>query len=81
VPEGLGRAYINQHLSIIRTTKIEPRFLSAYISSPSGQRDILGRNRQAVKAGLNFDDIRSLIVPMPPRELQRDFVRFRTGLV
>jgi type I restriction enzyme S subunit len=28
-----------------------------------------------VKAGLNFDDIRSFVVPVPPRGLQQDFVR------
>jgi len=34
---------------------------------------VLGRNRQGVKAGLNFDDIRSLVIPLPPLELQRTF--------
>ena len=36
---------------------------------------MLGRNRQGVKAGLNFDDIRSFVVPLPPIELQREFAR------
>ncbi len=75
VPEGIGPAFINQHLSILRTKALVPRFLSAYLTSPVGQRQVLGRNRQAVKAGLNFDDIRSFVVPVPPIELQRDFTR------
>ncbi len=75
VPEGLGPAFINQHLSILRTTALVPRFLSAYFVSPVGERQVLGRNRQGVKAGLNFDDIRSFIVPVPPLELQREFAR------
>jgi type I restriction enzyme S subunit len=75
VPNGIGTAFINQHLSILRTSKINPRFLSAYFASPAGQRQVLGRNRQAVKAGLNFDDIRSFEVPEPPIELQNEFVR------
>ena len=33
------------------------------------------RNRQGVKAGLNFDDVRSLMTPCPPRELQDEFSR------
>jgi len=75
VPEGLGKAYINQHLSILRTKQLVPRFLSAYVASPVGQRQIVERNRHGVKAGLNFDDIRSFIVPLPPIELQHEFSR------
>ncbi len=75
VPEGIGKAYINQHLSILRTKQLVPRFLSAYFASPVGQRQVVERNRHGVKAGLNFDDIRSFIVPLPPMELQHEFSR------
>ena len=75
VPEGIGTAFINQHLSILRTKALVPRFLSAYFASPIGQRQVLGRNRQAVKAGLNFEDIRSFVIPLPPLSLQREFAR------
>jgi type I restriction enzyme S subunit len=73
VPEGLGPAFINQHLSILRTRSLVPRFLSAFLSSPVGQRQVSGRNRHGVKAGLNFDDIRSLIIAVPPLGNQRDY--------
>jgi type I restriction enzyme, S subunit len=76
----LMNAYINQHLSILRTSAIEPRFLSAYLTSPSGHRQIVGKDRYGVKAGLNFDDVRSLAVPIPPRNLQEQF-RDRVGIV
>jgi type I restriction enzyme S subunit len=75
IPDGIGEAFINQHLSILRCTKLDPNFLSAYLSSAAGQERIMGRNRQAVKAGLNFDDVRSLVIPCPPRELQDEFSR------
>ncbi len=75
VPTGIGEAFINQHLSILRCKKLNPDFLAAYLSDSSGQEKIMGRNRQAVKAGLNFDDVRSLLTPCPPRELQEDFSR------
>ncbi len=75
VPEGLGTAYINQHLSILRTKALVPRFLSAYFATPSGERQVFGKNRQAVKAGLNFDDIRSFLIPVPPLDLQHEFAR------
>jgi type I restriction enzyme, S subunit len=74
VPDHLGRAFINQHLAILRTKAVVPRFLSGFLSSPSGQTQLAGRNRHGVKAGLNFDDIRSITVPMPPSNLQVAFV-------
>jgi type I restriction enzyme, S subunit len=74
VPADLGTAFINQHLSILRTSSVAPEYLSTFLASEAGQAQILGRNRQGVKAGLNFDDIRSLEIPLPPRELQEEFV-------
>ena len=71
VPEGIGRAYINQHLVILRVTGIHPPFLSAFLASPEGQKQVMGRNRHAVKAGLNFDDVRSFNIPLPPLAEQR----------
>lgn len=80
VPDGLGTAYINQHLSILRTKALVPRFLSAYFATPSGERQVFGKNRQAVKAGLNFDDIRSFLIPVPPLDLQHEFARRITAV-
>jgi type I restriction enzyme S subunit len=73
VPEGLARGFINQHLAILRTNSVRPRFLSAYLSSPDGQRQIFRLDRNAVKAGLNFDDVRGLVIPLPPDALQRRY--------
>jgi type I restriction enzyme, S subunit len=75
VPVGLGRAYINQHLSILRSSTLVPRFLSRFLVSSNGKEQLAARNRQAVKAGLNFDDVRSVRVPVPPLKLQRLFER------
>ncbi len=66
VPSGLGPAYVNQHLAVLRLRGMHPYFLSAFLASPNGQRQIVAKNRTGVKAGLNFDDIRSLQVPAPP---------------
>jgi type I restriction enzyme S subunit len=74
IPAGLDKAHINQHLSILRTKAIAPRYLSAFLSSPAGQREVLGRDKHGVKAGLNFDDIRSFRIPLPPNSLQNEFV-------
>lgn len=74
VPKGIGKAHINQHLSILRTKVVAPRYLSALITSPVGQLEVMGRNKQGVKAGLNFEDIRSFRIPIPPSSMQSDFV-------
>jgi type I restriction enzyme, S subunit len=60
VPKGLGDAYINQHLALLRGSYFNPRFLSAALASPSGQVEMVKKNRAGVKAGLNFDDVRSI---------------------
>jgi type I restriction enzyme S subunit len=74
VPPNIGKAHINQHLSILRTKAVVPRYLSAFLASLAGQREVMGRNKQGVKAGLNFDDIRSFRIPIPPSNLQQEFV-------
>lgn len=75
IPDNIGNAFINQHLSILRTKVTSPRYLSAYLSSPAGQKQVHRSDKHAVKAGLNFDDIRSFVIPLPPLFLQQDFTR------
>jgi type I restriction enzyme S subunit len=59
---------VNQHVCIIRTIKniLSPNFLCQYLNSSLGQKQIdsyqAGGNRQ----GLNFVQIRSLSLPVPP---------------
>jgi type I restriction enzyme S subunit len=73
VPVSLERAFINQHLSILRPRHVQADYLSAFLASEGGQRQINRRNKGGVKAGLNFDDIRSIEVPVPTDALQRAF--------
>lgn len=73
IPIGFPTAYINQHLALLRVKGINPFFLSAFLSSPVGQRQIQRLNREGVKAGLNFDDIRSLKITLPPMQLQQKY--------
>jgi type I restriction enzyme S subunit len=73
IPEGFGPAHINQHIVLLRSTQIEPLFLSQFLASPAGQRQFIAKNRAAVKAGLNFDDIKSVKIVTPPRPLQKKF--------
>jgi type I restriction enzyme S subunit len=64
---------VNQHVCIIRTNRdqLHPRFLNLFLLSSAGQRQIdsfqAGGNRQ----GLNFGQIRSIQIPLPPFPEQR----------
>jgi type I restriction enzyme S subunit len=70
VPDGVGAAYINQHLALLRAPSLTPRYLADFLASPAGQREVLGKDRGATKAGLNFDDVRSVSIPIPPADVQ-----------
>ncbi|MBX7135834.1 MAG: restriction endonuclease subunit S [Fimbriimonadaceae bacterium] len=73
IPKGFGTAYINQHLVILRCKGVDPVYLSAYLQTPAGQQQFVVLNRDAVKAGLNFDDIRGLQMLLPPAAVQSAF--------
>jgi type I restriction enzyme S subunit len=59
---------VNQHVCIIRvkSDELSPIFLNQYLISHDGQKQIdsfqAGGNRQ----GLNFEQIRSFLIPLPP---------------
>ena len=64
---------VNQHVCEIRTDpkSLDPHFLSSYLLSAAGQRQIdsfqAGGNRQ----GLNYSQIRSFLIPRPTLSEQR----------
>ena len=71
-------AYINQHLTCIRLdeTILDPLYVSHFMESEAGKKQFFAKNLSSVKAGLNFDSIRTLRLMIPPLELQKQFVRF-----
>jgi len=74
VPDNIGHAFINQHIALLRfNDKLNPYFISAYISSLGGRHLLERYNKGAAKSGLNFNDIKSLNVHTPPIELQNEF--------
>jgi type I restriction enzyme, S subunit len=54
---------------------INPIFVSGCLASPAGQMQIQRLDREGVKSGLNFDDVRSLKIIVPPRSLQDKYAR------
>lgn len=75
VPDGLGEAYINQHVAIARPRAgINPDYLAWFIGGTHGQRQLGALQRGATKSGLGLDDIRALRIPLPERPVQDEIV-------
>ena len=71
VPEGLGEAYVNQHISLVRPRPhVNPRWVGHMLASEQGQRQFKIANDAGAKAGLNLSAIGRIHVPLPPRATQ-----------
>lgn len=76
IPDNFGNAYISQHLALLRfKPSINSFFVSEFLSSPGGLYQMNRLNKGGVKAGLNFNDVKSIRVPIPPIELQNQYER------
>lgn len=71
-------AYINQHLTCIRLEQsaLDPTYVAYFMETEAGKKQFFEKNLSSVKAGLNFDSIRSLRLLVPPLEPQKEFVNF-----
>ena len=69
-------AYINQHLTCIRLdrTVLNPVYVAYFMESSAGKKQFFEKNLSSVKAGLNFDSIRTLRLLVPPIREQEQFV-------
>lgn len=66
VPENFAEANVNQHVCIIRTTdELHNKFLNMWLSSDYGQDQIMRFQAGGNREGLNFQQIRSIQVPVP----------------
>jgi type I restriction enzyme S subunit len=65
LPQELAGAYISQHVAILRPNarRLRPKFLSYFLSSQSGQRQIAKWQYGQTKPGLNFKQIESFEIP------------------
>ncbi len=69
--------YVSQHVAILRPdrNRLIPEYLSFYLSlADGGQRQISRMQYGQTKPGLNFQQIRSFQVPVPPLDSQKCFV-------
>ena len=69
VPNGIGEAYVNQHIAMIRfNNQIQGEFYAWYLRSEYGQQDLMKNKRGGGKLGLGLDDIRDSRVPVVSNE-------------
>ncbi|WP_437959424.1 restriction endonuclease subunit S [Sorangium sp. So ce119] len=75
--DGLGEAYVNQHIALARLVTPElSEYLAHFLAAPSaGKRQLLAENRGMTKAGLGLDDILAVRVALPPAHEQVEIVR------
>ena len=79
-PYDIGKANVNQHVCIIRTTSgLNPRFVWKWLSTPRSQREIddiqTGQSRQG-----NYQQVRQLTIARPPRAEQDSIVEILSGV-
>lgn len=69
VPDGIGEAYINQHIAVVRPSHgvVNTRFVGHYLASPIAQTYISKLNDAGAKAGLNLPTVRGLLAARPDR--------------
>jgi type I restriction enzyme S subunit len=72
VSDGMGEAYINQHIALVRPSpsSVNPRFVGHYLASPVAQAYISKLNDAGAKAGLNLPTVRGLLTARPARTEQ-----------
>jgi type I restriction enzyme S subunit len=73
VDRDLGEAYVSQHVGLIRPTSVAlSPWLLLCLMAPAAARDqLIKRAYGAEKPGLNLDNIRTLLIPLPPLAEQR----------
>jgi len=76
VPEGTGEANVNQHVCIIRPNKLlDPYFLSHFLNSYLGQKQIWSFQSGGSREGLNYQQISLFDLPAIAIDEQRKISR------
>jgi type I restriction enzyme S subunit len=79
VPDYLPPANVNQHVCIIRLTgRINPQFISTILNAYNGQKQIFRLQAGGNREGLNFRQIRSFKMPIPPLSEQNQIASILT---
>jgi type I restriction enzyme S subunit len=67
VNDDIGKAYVNQHVSLVRLNNIDiSRWVGHFLSFEESQKQFTANNDSGAKAGLNLTAIRNTQVALPP---------------
>ena len=71
VPQLEQKAYVSQHVALIRVRDVRhTAFLHWWIANSFGGRQHLAQYIYGDKPGLNLTQVRSILIPLPPQEVQ-----------
>lgn len=73
----LPLAYVNQHVALVRPRAgtVTPRFLAYCLHSRVGQSQFKHTEYGGTKQGLSLDDVKRIVVPLPPEAEQQQIIR------
>ncbi|HFT4558883.1 TPA: N-6 DNA methylase [Klebsiella pneumoniae] len=75
LPNNFNVGNVNQHVCIIRTSqKLQPEFCGIFLNSHFGQKQIWNLQAGGNREGLNFQQIRSFEIHLPPLNEQKRIV-------
>ena len=82
IPDGIGEAYVNQHLALVRLPDdvLRPEFVGYFLATDIARNRFYRLNDAGAKAGLNLPTIMKLTVPKPPRDEQDMTVEVLTAI-
>ncbi|ROO61839.1 type I restriction enzyme S subunit [Micromonospora sp. Llam0] len=82
LPRSLDGSFVSQHVAILRPSpRLRPEFLSFFLGmEDGGQRQISQAQYGQTKPGLNFEQIRAFMMPVPSLDVQDDFCNRLNGL-
>lgn len=77
VDESIGEAYVNQHIALVRLdeTRVNPEWAARVLASQFGQEQFRRLADHGAKAGLNLDNVMSLLLPDVTRKQQDHSVK------
>lgn len=66
-PEGLGEAYVNQHIALVKLKRdeVNPWFLGNLLATHAAQKQFAQANESGAKAGLNLPSVAALPIVLP----------------
>lgn len=77
IPAKFPRANVNQHVCILRTSQesLNSKYFSSYLNSSKAQSIIMNMQSGATRQGLNYEQIRSISIPICSIEEQYKIVQ------